>query len=132
MPTPLQIRNTVEQRMRALLADLIQRQQVYRAMNGRFWQGPRTHQQPPADGLATAPDTSAAVNGSESWQAFGAPLPATIECAFHVSTYAGPQGDGYIVTATVVVNGETWQRTANVGPESHRASGWRKLAEVRA
>lgn len=65
--------------------------------------------------------------GGESWQAFGATLPATIECAFQVNVYSGPQGDGYTVTATVVVGREPRQRTANVGPEPHWASGWREL-----
>ncbi len=113
--------------MKALLQDLLQRQRLNHAMTGRFWQGPRTHAVLPADGTATAPDLTKKVNGEDDWQTFGAQLPAAIECAFEVSVYDGPAGEGFTVTATVEVAGQVWQRTANVGPEKHRAAGWNRV-----
>lgn len=128
MPTPNQIRQAVEARLRALLLDIHQRQQVYRAMNGRFWQGARTHTVTPADGNATAPDLTRKAGDFEDWQTFGAQLPASVECAFQVDTYSGPSGDGYTVTVFVVVNGETWTRTATVGADARRATQWQRMS----
>lgn len=127
MATPNQIRQAVETRLRALLQDLHQRQQIYRAMNGRYWQGARTHTVTPADGTATAPDLTRKVGDYEDWQSFGAQLPATVECAFQVDTYSGPTGDGYTVTVFVEVGGDVWTRTATIGPDSKRATGWQKV-----
>ncbi|HEU4594598.1 MAG TPA: hypothetical protein VFS10_05470 [Pyrinomonadaceae bacterium] len=127
MPTPAQIRNTVETRMRALISDLLQRQRVYQAMTGRLWQGARTHAVLPKDGTATAPDLTRKADGEDDWQTFGAQLPAALECAFEVGVYDGPAGEGFTVTATVEVAGQVWQRTANVGPEKQRASGWYRV-----
>jgi hypothetical protein len=113
--------------MRALVIDLLQRQRVYHAMSGRFWQGPRTHAVLPADGAATAPDLTRKTDDGEDWQTFGAQLPAALECAFEVGVYEGPAGEGFTVTASIELNGQVWQRTANVGPEKHRASGWQRV-----
>ena len=127
MATPNQIRQAVEGRLRALLQDLHQRQQIYRAMNGRYWQGARTHAVTPADGNATAPDPTRKVGDFEDWQTFGAQLPAAVECAFQVDTYSGPGGDGYTVTVFVGVAGDVWTRTATFGADSKRASGWQRV-----
>jgi hypothetical protein len=128
MATPNQIRTAVEARLRALLQDIVQRQQVYRAMNGRYWQGVRTHAVTPADGAATAPDLTRKVGDFEDWQTFGAQLPATVECAFQVDTYSGTGGDGYTVTVFVEVAGDVWTRTATIGPDSRRATAWQKVS----
>ncbi len=127
MPTPNQIRATVEARLRALLQDIVQRQQIYRAMNGRYWQGARTHAATPSDGTASAPDPARKVGDFEDWQTFGAQLPATVECAFQVDTYSGPSGDGYTVTVFVEVSSDVWTRTATIGPDSKRATPWQKV-----
>ena len=129
--TPEMLRGAASARLVALLNDLRTRQEIYRSLNGRYWQGLDTHSESPADGKFLPPDRkSRRPAGSDvSWEEFlGEELPASSECSFRVDTYSGPQGDGYTVTAMLRISGELWARMANVGPETYRVSGWAVVA----
>lgn len=118
------IRQAVERRALALLARLREGQERHRALKGRYWQGAVTHQATPAGGGKVAGDPDAKVAGEASWRQMGVGV-AESEAAFEVHAYSGPRGDGWTLTAAVEVNGVTWTRTLNVGPESERATPWR-------
>ncbi len=125
--TTTEIQQAAEKRLRDLLIDLQQRQYLYKALRGDYWQGQRTHATVPRDGAALPPDLKRKVDRYDDWQTFGASLPPQLECALQVDTYSGASGSGYTVTATVEIAGELWTRTANVGPESWRVRPWEKM-----
>lgn len=128
MPTAQEIKTTVENRLRNLLQTLHQKQAVYHAMNGRYWQGLLTHDEIPVDGAATAANMSRKpTDQEESWTDFGITLPANLEAAIQVDTYSSPAGDGYTVVVYIKLGANVWTRTANVGPERWRSKGWEKL-----
>ena|SRR5688572_18974849 len=113
--------------MKAFLSEIRERQHVYRAMNGRYWQGVISHSIIPKDGLPGVLALDNKATDEDNWTDFGLVLPPAIECALRVDTYSGVLGDGYTVTAIVGFNGDTYQRIANVGPERERATGWQKV-----
>jgi hypothetical protein len=102
-----------------LLTQLRNQQPIYHAMQGRYWQGARTHLKTPSDGTAAPPDVN--------WSAFGINLPARSEASFVMDVYDGPQGSGYTIMAEVIFQGQTWRRIANVGPESYRTRDWHQV-----
>lgn len=99
----------------------------YYAVNGRFYQALESH--------ITAPDVPTVPDGINSsptdqpetlayfWDVF-AELPDVLAWSFRIDTYSGPDGDGYVLTVTTIVNGETWQRSVNYGPDTWRAADW--------
>jgi hypothetical protein len=46
-----------------------------------------------------------------------------------VNVYLGPGGMGYEVVATHEVDGQTWQRVRQYGPETWRAYDWVQIEE---
>lgn len=98
----------------------------YLAVHGQYYQGLQSH--------STAPDTITPPDGLDDhptyqnddlgvlWEA--AALPWEIGWAFSVSTYDGPEGKGYVLTISTVIEGVTYQRAVNVGPETYRAADW--------
>lgn len=131
MATAAEIRQAVDTRLGTLWAAIQTRQDSYFATHGRYWQGLRTASSIPADGAESLPDVGTAQPHYQS----GAPWPATIRnttlpMAIEVHQYVSPQGPGYQATVTVTINGRTWARTAQHGPETWRAHGWREIPEV--
>ena len=105
-------------------------QYQYYVTNGRYYQALESH--------ATAPDVPTVpdeINASPSdqpeslalfWDTYAA-LPEVLAWSFRIDTYSGPEGDGYVLTVSTVVNGETWQRSVNYGPDTWRNAGWYKV-----
>lgn len=127
MPTPQEIKSAVNQKMRDILAQLHQKQFVYRAMTGRYWQSKETHSVPPADGFVAVADQKAAAgpDAGESWDQMNLTL-GQLEASFRVDCYEGDRGAGYTLTATCRLGADVWTRVAQVGPETHRSTGWVK------
>ncbi len=102
----------------------------YYIVNGRYYQALESHTTAPE--VPTVPDgiESSPTDQPESlalfWDVF-AELPDTLAWAFRIDTYSGPDGDGYVLTVSTVVNGETWQRSVNYGPDTWRNANWYKL-----
>jgi len=113
----------VEDLMVDVLTQMRDRQHIHRAMKGKHWQGARTHKTTPKE-QGAAPNPSAKIEGQESWAEFGVNLPQSLPASLQVDVYDGPLGSGYTVTADVVIEGKTWRRVANVGPESYRTMDW--------
>lgn len=117
------------------LAMLTSRQSTHAAShNGKFWQGLATHAAPVvhttflegtrvADSLDAHPSDQ-----SETWNDV---IPewagVKVPCRVIVDVYDGPSGKGWCVTLSVKHNGDTWNRTVNVGPETYRERAWAKI-----
>lgn len=125
MATPAQIRDAVDARLATLWAAIQNKEDTYAANHaGRYWQGLRTHTVTPADGVTITPNigTRTPSDQPDPW-----PLAirnATLPMALQVDVYDGPEGVGYVATVTVAINGQDFQRSAQVGPETWRAKGW--------
>lgn len=132
MATPQAIRNTVDAKLATLWSAIQTKQDTYAANhNGRFWQGLRTASTHPADGVASLPDIGLRCPTDQ----LGDPWPAAIrnnplEMAIQIDVYDGPLGTGYQATVWVSIVGRTWTRTAQVGPETWRASGWSEVQDA--
>lgn len=110
-----------------MLPRLAQFQAQYYGVNGRYYQALESHTAAPD--VPTVPD---AINNSPTdqpedlalfWESF-AELPDVLAWSFRIDTYSGPDGDGYVVTVTTVVNGQPWQRVINYGPDTWRDADW--------
>lgn len=116
----------IDSTLETFLAWLAPRQAEYRSLTGRYCQMLPSHTSIPADGIHLYPDNWYAHPSDQdySWDALNAvqfePLPVSIT----IDTYTDPQGPGYIVTASIIVDGALWQRAINVGPLSSRAASW--------
>jgi hypothetical protein len=110
-----------------LLPRLEQYQAQYYYRNGQYYQALVSHSTAPnvptpPDGLSNAP-TDQLENLAYFWDVF-ATLPEELSWSFSIDTYSGPDGDGYVLNVETVINGETWKRAVNYGPDSWRAADW--------
>ena len=102
-------------------------QAQYYAVNGRYYQALVSHETAPD--VPTVPDgiTSSPTDQPETlayfWETF-AELPDSLGWSFRIDTYYGPDGNGYVITISTLVDGETWERAVNYGPEAWRAAEW--------
>lgn len=129
--TPAEIRTAVDAKLATLWATIQTRETAYFAAHGRYWQGLRTHAVDPADGAEALPSVGTATPDYEPddpWPEaiLNAPWPMSIE----LSQYAGPNGLGYVGTVSVTIVGNTWQRSAQVGPETQLQQGWHRVDVV--
>lgn len=110
-----------------LLPRLENFQAEYHATNGMYYQALQSHSTVPD--VPTLPDElyNAPTDQPETlalfWQDFAA-LPSELSWSFRIDTYSGPEGDGYVLTVDTLIDGLTWQRSINYGPDSWRAYGW--------
>jgi hypothetical protein len=129
MATAAQIRQAVDDRLATLWTAIQNKEAAYMAAhNGRAWQGLVTHAVYPADGTTVLPTIGATCPTDQQGQPWpNAILTTPIEMAIQIDCYDGPQGTGYQATVYVTINGNTWARAAQVGPESWRQQGWQQL-----
>jgi hypothetical protein len=128
MATLVQIKNAIETFRINHQAKFINRQENYLANHGTYWQGIITHTILPDDGATTAPDLNTRpTDQQERWNdvfVVDNLLPATWPCSITVDIYNGSLGKGWTLTVKATKDGNTYSRTWNVGPETHRAIEW--------
>lgn len=114
-----------------LASHVADREAAYLAINGRYFQGIRTHSPVPADGSEGAPDRSRKpTDQAEDWNAAGFVLPAAMPASLAIHVYDGPQGKGYTAILEVLVAGKRWRRVESFGPEAaHRTRSWIETGE---
>lgn len=124
-----QIKDQADAKLATLWTAVQNKEAAYFAANGRYWQGLKTHTVNPADGNETLPNVGTATPYYQS-----DPYPLAIRntalpMALEIHQYQCPDGTkGYQAFVYVTVLGETYTRSAQVGPETWRAYGWRKIA----
>jgi hypothetical protein len=124
---PVGVRDSANGDIDGLVSSIAALQVSYFSTNGKYWQGLATHSAIPADAAEVAPDMlgDAPSDQVETWEDFGVSLPGTTCVCLHVDTYNGSSGHGYVVRGQVVLDGTTYNRSVNVGPDySHSTDGW--------
>jgi hypothetical protein len=116
-PLPVQL-EYIDAQLTVFLPKLAEFQADYYATNGIYYQALESHSVVPA-GAEVASDleshpTYQDANLASLWDATG--LPASINFSFRVNQYQGPSGDGYQVVITTIVDGQTWEKTIDTGP----------------
>lgn len=128
MATLAQIRTAVDNRLAALWPTIQAKQDNYFATHNKYWQGLRTHSVIPSEGNTSLPDIGSACPPQQPGQPWpDAVLNTALEMALWIDVYDGPQGTGYQATVVVSVLGNLYTRTAQVGPETWRTSGWTQV-----
>jgi len=107
-------------------------QDKYQDENGRYWQGLFTHAAPPTDTNTAAPDMldASPTDQDSSWDDIAAgTVPAEMLSRVRIDTYKSTQGHGYVVVVEKIINGKTYEKRHNVGPESSRSRDWTELSD---
>ena len=126
-PAPA-VRAAIDQALGDHLAKLLDYQLSLQGQKGGYVQQLASHTTPPADGQLVAPDrlnagpTDQAEKLADFWQ--DAKLAPALPYSFRVDVYDGPQGPGYVVTASAILSGQLWERAINTGPETYREQPW--------
>ncbi len=129
MATPAQIRTQVDNALATLWGAFQNKQDTYFANHGRYYQLILTHSVTPADGNSVVPDQ---LNlkphyEAQSAQDLGINIPS-VPFALECHQYVTPDGTcGYQAFVSVTIAGNTWMRSAQVGPETWRAFGWTQV-----
>ena len=128
MATRQEITDAIDAGIAAAWPEIQARQDAFFAEHGRYFQGLCTHtdasvpedgQPAPADQLDTHPDYQ-----SETWIDVGYDS-TNPRAAMTIDQYVGPDGPGYVSSFCVIIAGELWFRSINVGPEAYRELPWR-------
>lgn len=110
-----------------LLPRLDDFQYQYYVANGRYYQALASHTTAPD--VPTIPDAiqSSPTDQEETlayfWEVFAA-LPDQLAWSFSLDTYSGPDGEGYVLNVETSVDGVTWMRSINYGPDVSRNVEW--------
>ena len=125
--TPAEIRDAIDARLAQLWPVVQDKEAKYFAAHGHYWQGLRTHTLLPADGNLALPDVgeTTPTDQLDPWPE--AIKTIAIEMALVIDVYDGPFGQGYVASAWVMINGRTFVRSAQVGPETWRVEGWHEV-----
>lgn len=118
----------VDAQIEVMLPYLSAFQTEYHTINGRYYQALTSNTTAPdvpvvPDGINASP-TDQVESLAFFWDS--AALPDTLAWSFRIDTYAGPDGEGYVLTVDTVVNDVTYERAINFGPvsEDYRAANW--------
>jgi len=130
MATIAQIRDAVNAKLAPILAAIDDAQTVYFGIKGRYWQGLWTHSIAPLNAELLSPDrySDKPTDIAETWaqlaSAVNSLVDVPIPCRIRCDVYNGPGGWGYVASGEVRVNGKTYLRSVNRGPESWRTHDW--------
>jgi hypothetical protein len=138
MPTLVQVRNAADNALAPLWTAIQNRQDLFFAANGRYFQGLKTttfgalvnhlNDANPVTGSVVPVLTSHPSDQAETWNSISAGFPATLPCAIEVGIYRTPaQTDGYYARAWAKWDGKWYVRTVQVGPETQRAHNWAQV-----
>jgi len=127
-----QILGTIDAGLIQYLPVIGQLQDDYYQENGKYSQGLFTHSSPPVDNNSLPPDQLSLkpTDQENAWSDLtNGVMPATMLSRMKIDTYSGPSGDGYVVVLEKIINGITYTRHHNVGPEAHRSVNWLSVPE---
>lgn len=108
------------------IPEILQAQEEFRALHGRFLQLGKTHLLLPSVENPRKPDLAGEKIPSEpvAWDDLGE-LPGEMRSCLEVHNYEGPLGHGFVVIARTSKQGVRYVRALNFGPEG-RSFGWRE------
>ena len=59
----------------------------------------------------------------------GGTIPAEMLSRIRIDTYVSPSGQGFVVIAEKIIDGKTYSKSYNVGPELERSTEWIVISE---
>jgi hypothetical protein len=119
----------IDAQVNVFMGHLATFQDAYLLEHAQYYQSLESH--------SSAPDTLTPPDGLEDhptyqnddlgvlWEA--AALPYELAWSFSVGTYDGPDGMGYVLNVSTVLDGKTYSTSINVGPETYRNSEWHEV-----
>ncbi len=103
-------------------------QAAYHAQHGVYAQGLSTHTTPPTLGAPSAPDRllTSPTDQSEAWADLlpAEGIPEQWRFSLAINVYSRGETAGYVIVASVLSDGEAWERRVDEGPQG-RSHGWR-------
>jgi len=111
---------------------ITQLQEQYFSQNGRYWQGLFTHASPPSNDNTAAPDQleQSPTDQDFSWNDIASGIiPEQMLSRIRIDSYKSAGGHGFVIIAEKIINGETYSKSYNMGPESGRATEWAVVSE---
>tara|TARA_R110000751_G_scaffold289780_1_gene396063 strand:- start:250 stop:651 length:402 start_codon:yes stop_codon:yes gene_type:complete len=111
---------------------IVQLEEKHLAENGEYWQGLFTHSNPPINESSEAPDQlgKSPTDQESSWNDIaGGTIPAEMLSRIRIDTYVSPSGQGFVVIAEKIIDGKTYSKSYNVGPELERSTEWIVISE---
>ena len=132
MATIKEIQDKADAEMTAIIADNKSIQENWILTHRGYWQGIRTPQAIPVEGVDTTPDKNVKpVSGDEaaSWNEAGVPLPTTLSCSVEIFTHEGPKGKGFSVISWIKAEGKIFRRVTGFGDEFMPTTAWQEYIE---
>jgi hypothetical protein len=126
------VRTKIDDWLTPRWATLVDRQDTFFTNRGKYFQGKWTHsgevEQTDALNGDTVADrlTDSPTDQPQHWRDFignafnTLPLPARLR----IDVYNGPLGQGWVATLQVRYDGNVYERSRNVGPETWRTKAW--------
>ena len=111
---------------------IIDLQNQFRQNTGRYMQGLFTHSSPPVDGNTASPDrlSDKPTDQNISWDDLAeGVVPDQMLSRIRIDVYSSPNGHGFVLVAEKIVDGITYEKSYNVGPEAHRGSDWQEISD---
>lgn len=133
-PIPETVKLDIDGALTDHLAKLLAFEADYFNTHGRFFQALDSHTTPPDDGKLIAPDqlsagpTDQVEKDDYLWQQLA--LDPALPYSSRVDVYQGPEGWGYVLTVSAVLDKQLWERAVNTGPEAWREQPWHAVVEV--
>ena len=99
---------------------------------GRYMLGLFTHSSAPVDENTAPPDqlldhpTDQAISWGDLSEGV---VPDQMLSRIRIDVYTSPIGHGFVLVAEKIVNGDTYEKSYNVGPDDDRNSDWQKIIE---
>ena len=111
---------------------ITQLEEQYRSEHGEYWQGLFTHSSPPVNENTASPDQlgESPTDQESSWNDIaGDIIPAEMLSRIRIDTYVAPSGQGFVIVAEKIIDGKTYSKSYNVGPETERSTEWVVISE---
>jgi len=119
----------IDERLAMALPLIEEIQENYLKNNGVYAQGLFTHSSIPEEDEMVNPDSldSSPTDQDETWDdlATGV-IPASMYTRMKIDTYVSQEGPGYVIVMEKKLDGKTYVKSHNVGPESFRSHSWQE------
>jgi len=127
-----EILGQIDAGIQSYMPTIIDLQNQFRQNTGRYMQGLFTHSSPPVDENTSPPDrlSEKPTDQDISWDDLADGLiPDQMLSRIRIDVYSSSIDHGFVLVAEKIVNGVTYEKSYNVGPDDHRNSDWQEVIE---
>ena len=125
------ILSQIDAGIQSYMPTIINLQNQFLQNTGRYMQGLFTHSSVPVDENSLPPDqlSDSPTDQNFSWDDLTAgTMPDQMLSRIRIDVYSSPNGEGFVLVAEKIVNGATYEKSYNVGPENQRSSDWQEIS----